>query len=58
MVQKVRLGEELFCPVCGALFKATEYTKYIMKGEYTCSWKCFYNEARSRDEEKKNNKTK
>jgi uncharacterized C2H2 Zn-finger protein len=50
MIQKVRLGEELLCPICGKLFKVTDNTKYIMNGEYTCSWKCFYNEARNRDE--------
>ena len=56
MIQQVKLGEELFCPVCGQLFKATEYTKYIIKGEYTCSWECFFNETQSRDAATKSKK--
>lgn len=41
MIPVVRIGDQLTCPVCGADFKATADTKYIAKGGYTCSWKCF-----------------
>lgn len=42
MVQAVKLGEDLVCSVCGKHFKATEHTKYIIRGGYTCGWKCFW----------------
>lgn len=51
----------LICPVCGEEFEASENTKYIISGGYTCSWKCFLKEARKRDaeraERKENKKT-
>lgn len=52
MIPDVKIGEELICPVCGKIFKATEKTKYIIKGGYTCSWKCFFVEATKRCEAK------
>lgn len=48
----VKLGDELICPVCGAVFKVTGDTKYIIAGGYTCSWKCFLKEAKIRAKKK------
>lgn len=31
----------LTCPVCGEEFEADDNTRYIVKGGYTCSLKCF-----------------
>ena len=59
MVLEAKLGEELICPVCGAIFEATDDTRYIIKGDYTCSWKCFLAESWKRAEMKRDkNKTK
>lgn len=41
------------CPVCGKEFKADDDTRYIISGGYTCSWKCFLNEVKRRQSEKK-----
>ena len=35
------VGEELTCPVCKKVFKATNETRYIRNGGHTCSWECF-----------------
>lgn len=45
------------CPVCGKEFKANNDTRYIIKGGYTCSWKCFLTESKKRSD-KKNTKEK
>ena len=45
----------LICTVCGKEFKRSDYTKYIINGGYTCSWKCFINEAKRRDAERAKN---
>jgi hypothetical protein len=37
----VTIGEKLICPVCGKEFIASDGTKYIVAGGFTCSWKCF-----------------
>ena len=42
----------LTCSVCNKEFKPNDDTKYIISGGYTCSWKCFLNEAKRRDAEK------
>ena len=42
----------LSCSVCGKEFKISGDTKYIINGGYTCSWKCFYNEAKRQDAER------
>lgn len=42
----------LSCSVCGKEFKISGDTKHIINGGYTCSWKCFYNEARRQDAER------
>lgn len=34
-------GTPLVCPVCGKNFKATDTTRFVIKGSYTCSWQCF-----------------
>lgn len=47
--------ETLICTVCGKEFKVNDYTKYIINGGYTCSWKCFINEAKRRDAEREKN---
>lgn len=47
--------ETLICTVCGKEFKVNDYTKYIINGGYTCSWKCFLNEAKRRDAERAKN---
>lgn len=36
-----KVGTQLWCPVCGKYFKATDDTRYIRWGHYICSWKCF-----------------
>lgn len=51
-----QIGESLVCPVCNQRFKATEDTRYLINGNYTCNWKCFfnyYNEHEKVNEEKK-----
>ena len=45
--------EKLICTVCGKEFEPDDDTKYIIAGGYTCDWKCFLNEAKRRDAEKK-----
>ena len=47
MIQDVKVGDKLVCPVCGKEFVATEDTVYIIRGGYTCSWKCFLEVARN-----------
>lgn len=47
--------DKLICTVCGKEFKITGDTKYIINGGYTCSWKCFSNEAKRRDAEREKN---
>lgn len=47
--------ETLICTVCGKEFKVNDYTKYIINGGYTCSWKCFINEAKRKDAERAKN---
>ena len=46
-IPEIKIGEELVCPVCGEKFKATTDTMYIIRGGYTCSWKCFLSAARN-----------
>lgn len=59
MTPDVKLGEELICPVCGQIFKTTDDTRYIIKGDYTCSRQCFLTESWKRADIKKDkNKTK
>lgn len=43
----------LICSVCGESFKANDDTRYIIAGGYTCDWKCFLNEVKRREAEKK-----
>ena len=57
MIPEVKIGERLVCPVCNKEFKATDDTKYIVSGGYTCSWKCFLTRVKEAEDEKKN-KTK
>ena len=48
------------CSVCGKEFEAHDDTRYIIAGGYTCTWKCFLQEAKRRDairESKKRNKS-
>lgn len=42
----------LTCSVCGKEFKANDDTRYIIKGGYTCSWKCFLTESKRQESEK------
>ena len=44
---------KLTCSVCGKEFQPNDDTKYIINGGYTCNWKCFLDEAKRKDEEKK-----
>ena len=43
----------LICSVCGKEFKATDDTRYIIAGGYTCTWKCFLNEMKQREAKRK-----
>lgn len=43
----VTIGEKLVCPVCGKEFKATDDTKYIARGGFTCDWKCFLSSVKN-----------
>ena len=45
----------LTCTVCGKEFKKNDYTKYIINGGYTCSWKCFIDEGKRKDAEREKN---
>ncbi len=40
------------CPICNKEFKANDDTRYLVKDEYTCSWKCFLKEVKRIEEEK------
>ena len=57
MNDMIKIGDELICPVCGAIFEVTGDTKYIIAGGYTCSWKCFLAEAKRRSKKKEENDT-
>ena len=39
----------LVCPVCKKEFKITSETMYIALGGFTCSWKCFLDDVKSRE---------
>ena len=51
-IEPTKLQDKLICTVCGKEFKISGDTKYIINGGYTCSWKCFYKEAKRRDTER------
>ena len=36
-----KIGEETICPVCKQKFKLSTDHCYLIKKDYTCSWKCF-----------------
>lgn len=40
-----KVGEELECPMCRKIFKATDNTRFIRKGKLVCSWKCFMSDS-------------
>lgn len=44
-----RLGESTICPVCGKEFTLTDKHSYITGGGYTCSWECFLNKVKERE---------
>lgn len=44
---------KLICPVCGEEFEANDDTRYIIAGGYTCVWKCFLDEVKKRESQKK-----
>ena len=48
-----QLGEEVICPICGKKFKITVDTVSFIAGDCTCSWKCFLNEVKRKEAEKK-----
>lgn len=48
----IETSDKLICTVCGKEFTPNDDTKYIINGGYTCSGKCFLNEAKRRDAEK------
>lgn len=48
-----KIGKEAICPVCGKKFKITQDSCSLIAGDYTCSWKCFLDEVKRRDAEKK-----
>jgi hypothetical protein len=48
-----KIRDAAVCPVCGKTFKITEDTCHLIRGEYTCSWKCFLDEVKRREAEKK-----
>ena len=45
--------ESLICTICDKKFKPNDDTKYIARGGYTCSWKCFLDYVKRREKEKK-----
>lgn len=53
MKTKTAVGEAAICPVCGKTFKVTADTCSFISGKHTCSWKCFLDEVKRRDEAKK-----
>lgn len=56
MIPDVKIGDNLVCPVCNKEFRATADIKYIAKGGYTCSWKCFLARVREVETERKGKK--
>lgn len=41
VIKYPNIGDKLICPVCEKEFTVSDDTKYIVKNEFTCSWKCF-----------------
>ena len=41
MIRYPNIGDKLICPVCEKEFTVSDDTKYLVKSEFTCSWKCF-----------------
>lgn len=48
----------MICPICGKEFEKSEETCYILDGEYTCSWKCFYDAVSRLEKEKLQSQSK
>lgn len=48
-----KVGETFTCTVCGKEFNATDDTRYIAAGGYTCGWKCFLKHYNEQEEIKK-----
>lgn len=53
MKNKVAMGDTVICPVCGKTFKVTVDSCCLIRGGYTCSWKCFLDEVKRREAAKK-----
>lgn len=49
MIRTPIKGELCVCPICKKEFKASDDTKYICRGGYTCSWGCFLDNAKNPD---------
>lgn len=58
IIEPIKPQVLLICPVCGKEFEPNDDTKYIVKGGYTCSWKCFLKEVADKQgiKNKENNK--
>lgn len=54
-MKKKAIGDTVECPVCGKPFKVTVDSCCLIRGGYTCSWKCFLDEVKRREEQKKSN---
>ena len=46
-------GDKLVCSVCGKNITASDDTKYITNGGYTCDWNCFLTPIKEREKKKK-----
>ena len=53
MNQIIPNGVELICPICHKQFIKNDETKYVIKGGYTCSWKCFLKRVKDTGKERK-----
>ncbi len=50
------IGEAMQCSVCGKQFKVHDDTKYIINGGYTCSWQCFLDCSKKKENLRKESK--
>ena len=50
MIRYPNIGDKLICPICEKEFTVSDDTRYLVKSEFTCSWKCFLERVKDVDE--------
>lgn len=51
-IPNVKIGDKCVCPMCGKEFEVSADTAHIVKGGYTCSWRCFLARIKKTEVEK------